>query len=239
MPKYKWIFFSAAIVCFGFIIALSIFMTYPMYQKSIEQLPELITENYSYSNPALLKIREQLDAVEESENKNIWTGSVCASKYRTRSGSEKIYYVCPYIVVETAPLEKNSSSDWRITLYVAVSVLKDGVLSELETNISITDIQFSARVAENALIESAGYGDGEMNEVNGAIVSYHFRDRANVNETTNVFARLSVKPIAADWKKVPKKENAVINWSFNIYEKNHLIGQFDDVQIELDYLFNK
>lgn len=243
MPKYKYISFAAVIGGFMALLILCIIMTYPRYQKSIEQLPELIETDASSANPALLQIRQKLDEVSEQEDM-VWTGSVCASKYRTLGGSERIYYVCPYIVAQTGELSTEEPSDWSLSLRFAVSALRDGEITAPDTNIQVTDIRFDFRVGENALISSVGYGDGEMNEVNGPTVSYQFRDREKADQETNLFTRLTLLASeaseAAEDEKVPRdEETAVANWSFVIKEKSHVIGLFDDVQIELPYRFSK
>lgn len=280
MPKYKYILFSAVIAGFLGIAGLSFVMTYPRYQKSTEQLPELITSDPLNINPALLAIRDQLDQYEsvvqadtetlereteaqtdssqdmtesddKSDNKSdsdsqavpteqiVWTGSVCASKYKTLSGSEKTYYVCPYIIAQTGSLQTEDASDWNLSLRFAVSALKDGELYEPDTNIQVKNIQFTFRVSEHAQIVSAGYGDGEMNDVNGKSVSYQFRDRDHINTESNIFARLSLTAVSAEDAGELPEETAINNWSFSIWENHHEIAVFDDVQIELPYLFSK
>jgi hypothetical protein len=206
----------------------------------MEQLPQLIQTDASTTNPALLQIKEQLDEADaQKEQTVVWTGSVCASKYQTLSGSERIYYVCPYVVATTNPLSETESSDWTFSLQFAVSALKDKQLYSCDTNIQVNDILFTCRIGENAVILSEGYGDGEMNEVNGKSVSYQFRDRTYVNTDTNVFARLLLGAIHLEEGTFPESETATLNWSFQILEKNHVIGVFDDVQIEIPYLFSE
>lgn len=239
MPKYKYAAFATVIGGFIALIILCVVMTYPRYQKSMEQLPELIEMDASVTNEALLKIRQGLDEIGTQEN-IVWTGSVCASKYKTLAGSEKIYYVCPYIVVQAAELKTGETSDWRLSLCFLVSALKDGELCDLDTNIHLENTQFDMRFGENASIISVGYGDGEMNDVNGPSVSYQFRDRDKVNDSTKLFTRLSVQAAVPEGKSLPKDgETAVVNWSFSIREQNHVIGLFDDVQVEIPYLFSK
>ncbi|MBQ8639154.1 MAG: hypothetical protein IJ468_08295 [Lachnospiraceae bacterium] len=281
MPKVKYILFSVVLTGFLLLIGASVVMTYPRYQKTTEQLAELISADTT-ANPALLKIKEQLDQFqvpetvsgagsqadeemktsseesdsaeagaektdsettdsEKMENEKskellVWTGSVCASKYMTLSGSETIYYVCPYIIAQKSNLNTAAATDWNFSLRFAVSVLKDGELSDEKTDIQVRNIQFSFRVGEKALISSVGYGDGEMNSVNGTSVSYQFRDRESVSNETSIFARLSLIAVSAAEKEDElKTETAVNNWSFVIIENGREIGIFDDVQIELPY----
>ena len=246
MPKRKYFLFITVLVGFLTILSLSIVMTYPRYQKTMEQLPELIDSDTSASNRALVSIKEQLDAKASSEDgqKIVWTDKVCASKYQTLSGSELIYYVCPYIVAKTDALTDEGPSNWTLSLQFAISALKDGKVIEPDSNIQVKEILFSCRVGENASILGVGYGDGEMTDVNGKSVSYQFRDRTNIDTSTNVFARLSVGALQSQKKEQseserPAEEKAVVNWSFQIMEKNHVIGVFNDVQFELSYLFSK
>ncbi len=237
MPKRKFILFFVILMGFLSILSTAIVMTYPRYQKTMEQLPELITSDTTASNRALLNIKEQLDAKKEMADgqKIVWTGSVCASKYMTLSGSERIYYVCPYIVANTVPLQEDTSSNWTFSLQFAVSAIKDGKIYTPDTNLQVKEILFSCRVGENASILGAGYGDGEMAAVNGKSVSYQFRDRAYIDTATNVFARLSLGQQTTAETILPKEEKAVVNWSFQILEKNHVIGEFNDVQIDIPY----
>ena len=61
MPRYKLFLFSVVIAGCMILAGMSLIMTYPRYQKSTEQLPEMIAENSAGSNPALLKIKEELE----------------------------------------------------------------------------------------------------------------------------------------------------------------------------------
>lgn len=244
MPRRKIFLFFTVLVGFLSIMSLSIIMTYPRYQKSMEQLPELILSDTTATNRALINIKDQLDenAQQDDGSKIVWTGSVCASKYMTLSGSERIYYVCPYIVAKTEALKEDTASNWTVSLQFAISALKDGQLCEPDTNIQVNEILFSCRVGENASILGVGYGDGEMTEVNGKSVNYQFRDRTHTDILTNVFARLLVGIQQSQKKErslavLPEEEKAVVNWSFQIMEKNHVIGIFNDVQFELPYVF--
>ena len=281
MPRYKLFLFSIVIAGCMILAGMSLIMTYPRYQKSTEQLPEMIAENSAGSNPALLKIKEELEQVQSGtliggasdadashekadSNKSgksglagsavqtnqsdpaeriIWTGSVCASKYQTLSGSETIYYVCPYIVAKTPEISGNEPADWSISLRFAVSVLKEGEVSEADADIQVKDIQFSVRTSDGIMVAAAGYGDGEMTDVNTSSVSYQFRNRDHVTDETSVFARLTLitesedeteaaDPAAAEIL-MPEDALVINNWSFVIYEDHHAIGVFDDVQIEL------
>lgn len=246
MPKKKIFLFFTVLTGFLTILSVSIIMTYPRYQKTMEQLPELIDSDTSASNRALVSIKEQLDAKAESDDgqKIVWTDKVCASKYQTLSGSELIYYVCPYIVAKVEPLTEDEQANWTLSLQFAISALKDGKIIEPDSNIQVKEILFSCRVGENASILGVGYGDGDMTDVNGKSVNYQFRDRTNIDTSTNLFARMSVGKQQSQKKErskseLPTEEKAVVNWSFQIMEKNHVIGVFDDVQFELPYLLSK
>lgn len=284
MPRYKLFLFSVVIAGCMILAGMSLIMTYPRYQKSTEQLPEMIAENSAGSNPALLKIKEELEQAQNgasetgqaaeasetlkasarntdaadndgsesaasasqsgAEERIVWTGSICASKYQTLSGSETIYYVCPYIVAKTPEVSGKEPADWSLSLRFAVSVLKEGEVSDADANIQVKDIQFSVRTADGLMVAAAGYGDGEMTDMNSSSVSYQFRDRDHVTGDTSVFARLTLLAESEDETNaaadsataeslVPADALVVNNWSFVIYEDHHAIGVFDDIQIEL------
>lgn len=258
MTREKKVVFIAVLIGLAALILLSVFMTWPRYQKTVEQVPENIAG--SGANEALLQIRSVLDDAEDLaakttdsdsgiESRIVWTGTVYASRYQTLSGESSIYYVCPYIVMETAPATKaeenglNAADDdgsekqteenraatdsWTISLHFAVSGLRDDVLADVGNRIRVQDILFSCRVEDEEEILRAGYGDGELSDVNSTSVNYKFLDRDAVTSETNALAKLEV------YVPVGMKPTAVINWSFVISERNHVIGSVDNVQIEI------
>ena len=284
MPKYKIYTFSGSLIALFLIFGLVTVMTYPRYQKTTEQQPELI--DYTNANEALLQIKAILDEVQSEAGYNeetkmitaVWTGSVCASKYRTLSGSERIYYACPYIIAETSEVDPETPAVWSMSLHFAVSALKDDVLMDVKDNISVDQIEFAFRVKDDLMIAKAGYGDGSMMDIRELSVNYQFRDRTGVNSDTSALARLEIVSDLPDGQDkeanspkddqnnksleddhllleegseneelsgngpahgTPDEEKedtyervAVLNWSFVIHENNHIIGNFDDVQME-------
>lgn len=277
MPKYKIAVFSTVLTAFAVLLVLSIVMTWPRYQKTTEILPSMISE--SSSNEALLQIRAQLDEASAKTGTDeetgtvtaMWTGSVCGAKYRTLSGQERYYYVCPYILAETTDLSGGDTAVWTMALHFAVSALKDGTIAEIEDRIDVKDIHFSFRVRDDRQITRAGFGDGEMSDVRDLTVSYQFRDRNAVNSASSAVAKLEVTGVNPseipdvdieslltefELSGIPtntefllekleeySEENptesserfAVLNWSFVICEENHVIGNFDDVQMDFPY----
>ncbi|MGI6108217.1 MAG: hypothetical protein ACOX8B_09910 [Lachnospiraceae bacterium] len=261
MIRIKKVTYIVVLICLAALIFVGVFMTWPRYQRTTEQLPDLI-EGSGGNNEALLQIRSTLDdaASQAAENTDpsqgmnadiVWTGSVYAARYQTLSGDSSVFYVCPYIVLVTAPATasdepfldaapagnetdesgQDKSSDiaegWTISLHFAVSAMVNGELTDVGNRISVRQIQFSCRVDDPELILKAGYGDGELNSVNNTTVSYQFLDREKVSNDTDALAKLEVS--------MPEgtEASAVFNWSFVIYEKNHVIGNLDNVQITL------
>ena len=281
MPKYKIAFFATVIAAFLALLSISVVMTWPRFQKTTEILPDLISE--LNGNEALLQIRAELDAAAEQleisgsggdSESAMWTGSVGGAKYRTLSGRESVYYICPYIIAEKH-LSETDSVIWTLSLHFAVSGLEDGKLVSAGNRFRADQINFAFRVSDDRLISRVGYGDGEMSEARDLAVSYQFRDREKITSETRAVAKLEVikaadgneggdaeenfennavlseLPLEADEllelleefaaqeePDVPGPETetadraAVLNWSFVIHEKTHLIRNFDDVQMD-------
>lgn len=246
LPKRKAIAFTAVLAALVLTAIIGAAMSAQRYTRTI--LVPIDSEGGLTigSEVGIDDIKVQLDEFDSDDATGhiLWTGSVCVTEYDTWGSEPSIYYVCPYLVANSADTITDEKQSWTLSLRFALSATQGDVLTAFNRSYDLSNITFGCKSGSSAAIIEAWTSDMEngITTVNGDSFSYSFTDRSTIDKNTEIRVDLSLATkeslgelfTGADTSE-DKKNSLIVNWTFCIEESGRMINDLDGVQIEVPY----